>query len=211
MRKPHDTSLPALWVKSILLTFILWTSVTQWSKAQQVVEIKDQVPHHIFSYGEVQYLEDKTNKLTFTDILKSDINSRFQSNKNYTPKNYHTGSSYWYRFKVKHNKASSKHWILEFFDQSIHHVSLFVPDAGQQYRVHYFGTEYVFDKREYGHKNFTYDLSNDSDLALTYYVKLKSSQSVGAIIVLRDVHWFIKYALNEYLIFGLFYGDGHRI
>jgi hypothetical protein len=206
MRKMHVTSLPGLWVKSFLLTFILLASVTQWSNAQQVVDIKDQVPHHIFSYGEIQYLEDKTNKLTFTDILKPDINSRFQSNKNYTPKNYHTGSSYWYRFKIKHSKASSKHWILEFFDQSIHHVSLFVPDTSEQYHAHYFGTEYVFNKREYGHKNFTYDLSNDSDLALTYYVKLKSSQSVGAIIVLRDVHWFIKYALNEYLIFGLFYG-----
>ena len=206
MRKPHATSLPGLWVKSILLTFLLLASVTQWIKAQQVVEIKDQIPHHIFSYGEIQYLEDKTNKLTFADILKPGINSRFQSNKNYTPKNYHTGSSYWYRFKIKHNRASSKHWILEFFDQSIHHVSLFVPDTAEQYRAHYFGTEYVFNKREYGHKNFTYDLNNDSDLALTYYVKLKSSQSVGAIIVLRDVHWFIKYALNEYLIFGLFYG-----
>ncbi|WP_342329324.1 7TM diverse intracellular signaling domain-containing protein [Pedobacter sp. FW305-3-2-15-E-R2A2] len=206
MRKQHATSLPGLWVKSILLTFILLASVTQWTKAQQVVEIKDQIPHHIFSYGEIQYLEDKTNSLTFADILKPGINSRFQSNKNYTPKNYHTGSSYWYRFTIKHSKASSKHWILEFFDQSIHHVSLFVPDTAEQYHAHYFGTEYVFNKREYGHKNFTYDLKNDSDLALTYYVKLKSSQSVGAIIVLRDVHWFIKYALNEYLIFGLFYG-----
>ncbi|SHF79298.1 7TM diverse intracellular signaling domain-containing protein [Pedobacter caeni] len=206
MTKPHYTPLPEHWARSLVFTLILLSSFSSGTKAQQVVEIKDQVPHHIFSYGEIQYLEDKTNRLTFADILKPEVSSRFQPNKNYTPKNYHTGSSYWYRFRIKHHKASSKNWILEFFDQSIHQVSLFVPDTLGQYHARYFGTEYVFDKREYGHKNFTYDLNNGSDLALTYYVKLKSSQSVGAIIVLRDVHWFIKYALNEYLIFGLFYG-----
>ncbi|RZK13458.1 MAG: chromosome partitioning protein ParA, partial [Flavobacterium sp.] len=164
------------------------------------------IPHHIFSYAEIEYLEDKTNRLTFEDISKPEIASNFRVNKNYTPKNYNTSSSYWYRFKIKHNNVSDKNWMLEFFDQSIYDVNLFVPDSNGNYKALFFGTKYVFNKREYAHKNFTYDLTNDSDAELTYYVKLKSSQSVGAIIVLRDVHWFIKYALTEYLIFGLFYG-----
>eukprot|EP01133_Synstelium_polycarpum_P002766 gene2766-3186_t len=175
-------------------------------KAQKVIAINDKIPHHIISYGEIEYLEDKSNALTFEEVKSKAMEGRFQENKKYTPKNYHTGSAYWYRFKIRHLKSSKENWILEFFDQSIHNISLYVPNDSGAYQVRYFGTAYPFNNREYQHKNFTYDIRNDADGVFTYYVRLKSSQSVGAIIVLRNVHWFIKYALNEYLIFGLFYG-----
>lgn len=198
--------LPNTLTKILLTILILSGLLNQPLHAQQVVEINDKVPHHIFAYAEIEYLEDKTNALTFDDILKPEINTKFEINKSYTPKNYHTGSSYWYKFKIKHSRPTKNSWILEFFDQSIYELSLYVPDGNNKYEVQHFGTKYTFDKREYGHKNFTYDLNNQLEGEFTYYVKLKSSQSVGAIIVLREVHWFIKYALNEYLIFGLFYG-----
>jgi len=172
--------------------------------AQQPVRIEDQQPHHFISFAEMEYLEDKTNRLSFTDILRSNVH--FKVNTKHIPKNFNTGSSYWYRFKIIHTARSKKNWILEFFDQSIDQVSLYAPDSAGRYHVHYFGTRYPFNKRVYQHKNFIYNLDNDADKEFTYYVKLKSSQSVGAIIALRDVNWFFKYALNEYLIFGLFYG-----
>lgn len=160
----------------------------------------------MFCYGEIEYLEDQTNSLTFADILTTAISAKFKPSEKHTPRNYNTSSSYWYRFKIKHDKRSDKDWLLEFFDQSIHHISLYVPDSNQKYTAHFMGAIYEFNRREYSHKNFTFNLINNSGKELIYYVKIKSSQSAGVIIVLRDVHWFIKYALNEYLIFGLFYG-----
>lgn len=198
--------LSCLCCKFILLTLSLATLFIRPARAQQAVEIDQNKLHHMFCYNEIESLEDKTNALTFDDILKPGINGMFEANTHNTPKNYNTSSSYWYRFKIKHTKSAKRNWVLEFFDQSIHHISLFVPDSNHRYTAYQLGTKYQFDQREYGHKNFTYDLINDSDEELTYYVKLKSSQTVGAIIVLRDMHWFIQYALNEYLIFGLFYG-----
>ncbi|MDO7742440.1 MAG: hypothetical protein MUP99_01665, partial [Pedobacter sp.] len=65
--------------------------------AQQPVRIVDQQPHHFISFAEMEYLEDKTNKLTFNDILRSDVH--FKVNKKHIPKNFNTSSSYWYRFK----------------------------------------------------------------------------------------------------------------
>lgn len=176
------------------------------SIAQKIVTTNDQVPHHIFSYAELEYLEDPSGKLTFEDILKPDFQSSFLVNKRYTPKNYHTTSTYWYRFKLRYQQQSRKNWIIEFFDQSIHNGKLYVPDPAGRYTAHNFGMGYQFSNRPYQHKNFTYDLSNDAGKTLVYYVRIKSSQPVGVIIVLRDIRFFIKYALNEYLIFGLFYG-----
>jgi hypothetical protein len=194
------------YIKVLFFILILPVLIPAHVRAQQVILTNDHVPHHIFSYGEIEYLEDTSNSLTLNDILTPAVSSQFRVNTNYTPKNYNTASAYWYRFKIKHNKSSKKNWILEFFDQSIHSIKLFVPDTNKRYQVHYFGTGYRFNNRQYQHKNFTYDLNNDTDKEFTYYVRLKSSQSVGAIIVLRDIHFFIGYALNEYLIFGLFYG-----
>ena len=206
MTKPVFTSFESRMARILVVLCVFLLLTIHLAFAQKVVAVNDKIPHYIFSYGEIEYLEDKTNVLTLKDILKPSVNSKFLLNEKYTPKNYHTSSAYWYKFKIKHAEASGKNWVLEFFDQSINDFSLFVPDHKGHYQAYQTGTAYPFNKREYQHKNFIYELSNDSDAELTYYVRIKSSQSVSAIIVLRDIRWFVKYALNEYLFFGLFYG-----
>lgn len=192
--------------KAFLAVLIFSVLINRPLLAQQVVLTADHVPHHILSYGELEYLEDPRGVLTLRDILKPAISSAFHTNKRFTPKNYNTTSTYWYRFKIKHQKASAKNWILEFFDQSIYDGKLYVPDANGTYELHNFGMGYQFNNRQYAHKNFTYDIHNKTDRELTYYLRIKSPQPVGVIVVLRDLRFFIAYALNEYLIFGLFYG-----
>lgn len=206
MNKQGDLPLNYNSIKAFLVILLFSVLFSGPAIAQQVVLTNDHVPHHILSYGEIEYLEDPNGVLTLGDILKPAINSKFIVNKRYTPKNYNTTSTYWYRFKIKHQKASKNNWILEFFDQSIHNGKLFVPDTSNRYRVYNFGMGYQFNNRQYAHKNFSYDLNNDTNRALIYYVRIRSSQPVGVIIVLRDIRFFIAYALNEYLIFGLFYG-----
>lgn len=190
-------------LKLIAALILFFTILVQ---AQIPVKIDDQQPHHIFSFAEVDVLEDAQGNLNIDKVSSASYQNQFRVNKNYVPKNYNTASVYWYRFKIEHDKESGKKWLLEFFDQSINDLSLFVPDDYGSYHAHYFGTNYAFGKREYQHKNFTYDLSNKSDHVLTYYVRLKSPHTISAIIVLRDLKWFVGYALNEYFLFGLFYG-----
>lgn len=175
-------------------------------KAQEVVNIDDQQLQHIFSYGEIKYLEDSTSLLTLKDILKPDINKRFRVSKEYTPKTHHFQSAYWFKIRIRHRPSSKKSWILEFFDQTIDDLNVFIPDERGGYKEYTFGDQYKFKQREYHHKNFTVDINNNDNEVSTYYVRVKSSQSANAIIVLRDVHWFVQYALDEYLVFGLFYG-----
>ena len=58
----------------------------------------------------------------------------------------------------------------------------------------------------YGHKNFLVNLDNTRTGIGTYYIRVKSSQAASVLIVLRNVRWFVHYAIDEYLVFGLFYG-----
>jgi len=194
--------------KSIMFFIVisLFTLHTNSSNAQTPVVIDDNKPHQLFTFNQLDVLEDQSGKLTLGEILTPAFQKKFKASKQRIPKNDKLSSAYWYRFRIGHNHASPNRWILEFFDQSIADLQLFVPDGYKSYQMNAFGTSYHFNKRIYDHKNFTFDLSNKSDKLLTYYVRIKSPNPVSAIIVLRDFKWFVGYALSEYLIFGLFYG-----
>jgi hypothetical protein len=193
-------------VKRLLLCKLFFILFVLKGYGQTPYAINDQTLQHIFSHGEIQFLEDPSGKLTFNDILTPKVNSQFKTNKAYTPKTHNFESNYWFKVKITHNSQSKKNWILEFFDQTIDDLNVFVPIENGAYLKYNFGDQYKFKKREYNHKNFTVDIANHSNDTKTYYVKIKSSQSANAIIVLRNTHWFVQYALDEYIVFGLFYG-----
>ncbi|WP_316829846.1 7TM diverse intracellular signaling domain-containing protein [Pedobacter aquatilis] len=190
----------------LTFSFLLFVLFCTKAKAQLPVLIDDSTPHQILTFGQIDVLEDASGKLNIGQVLTNPWQAKFVANRNRIPKNDHTASVYWYRFKIGHNEASSKRWLLEFFDQSITNLELYVPDGFNSYQVNHFGTDYSFAKRVYAHKNFTYDLENKSNQLLTYYIRVKSPNPVSAIIVLRDLRWFVGYAIGEYFIFGLFYG-----
>ncbi|MDN3588512.1 7TM diverse intracellular signaling domain-containing protein [Pedobacter aquatilis] len=188
------------------ISFVFFTLISAKINAQIPLAIDDDAPHQIFTYNQIDILEDKSGKLNLKEVLSHENQALFKPSLNRIPKNENHSSTYWYRFKINHNALSANRWVLEFFDQSIADLTLYTPNGKQDYQSHVFGTGYNFSKRVYQHKNFTFDLINKADVQLTYYVRIKSPHSVSAIIVLRDLHWFVGYALGEYFIFGLFYG-----
>ena len=190
------------WIFSMLLLFYLSGTV----KAQIPVTVDDANPHQIFTFNHIAVLEDVSGKLNLEQVRAASDQDKFKINVNRIPKNDHVASAYWYRFKIAHHSTSSNRWMLEFFDQSINNLELYIPDGLNGYQVHRFGTDYPFSKRFYGHKNFSYDLENKSDQLLTYYIRIKSPNPVSAIVVLRNWRWFVGYAIGEYFIFGIFYG-----
>ena len=186
---------------------LLLLSIGSYSaKCQDVVKIDDNVSQHIFTYGEISSLTDPDNTITFADILKPEFAARFKKSVTYTPKYYNRNSYYWYKIKLKHSMKSKQHWILEFFDQTIDDIAFYAPDSNHTYRTYKYGYRYNFQQREYKHKNFTFEVNNTSDSVSTYYVKVHAIQAANVLIVLRDTHWFVEYALSEYLVFGLFFG-----
>ncbi|WP_183558689.1 7TM diverse intracellular signaling domain-containing protein [Mucilaginibacter sp. SP1R1] len=174
--------------------------------AQQQVAINDQLKQHIFSYKEIYCLEDKGGKLTLNEVLSPGINSKFKPSWSSTPQNYKLKSAYWYKITIKYPLETKKGWMLEFFDQTIDDITAYLPDSNANYKAEKFGALKKFGSREFQHKNFEISLDVAPGQERTYYFRIKSHQIADVIIVLRSVNWFIEYALNEYLLFGIFYG-----
>jgi hypothetical protein len=187
---------------AFLFTFTFYTA----AQAQKTVVLIDTVNQHIFNYAEIDALTDSNNNLQFDQIKSFLFNNRFRTNLKSTPQTKDQSATYWYRIKIKHNSKAEKRYLLEFFDQTIDHVTAYLPQKDGSYKQVQFGDTYAFNKRELHHKNFELYIKNDNDEAQVYYFKFKSSQISDVIIVLRTVDWFISYALDEYFFFGIFYG-----
>lgn len=191
---------------SLLQALIICISTAITASAQQVVAVNDSVDQHMFNFGEIEWVKDVKNNLSFREVSSKSFNGRFQPNLKSTPQTMDLTATYWFRIRIKHNSLAGKRFILEFFDQTIDHVTAYLPQKDGSYRVKEFGDTFDFEKRELHHKNFELYIRNDSNKTQAYYFKFKSSQIADVIIVLRTVDWFISYALDEYFYFGIFYG-----
>ena len=174
--------------------------------AQQKVIINDDLNQHIFSYQEIECLEDPKGELKFEQVSSPPIEREFKPSWSSTPQNYNLSSVYWYKITIEHPLSTKKSWILEFFDQTIDDIDAYVPDGNGRYKIERFGALHKFSDRQINHKNFEVDLDILPSKTYTYYFRIKSHQTADVIIVLRSVKWFIGYALSEYLLFGVFYG-----
>src|SRR5690554_1480228 len=96
---------------------------------QNVKAINDSIPEQIFPLDELEYYEDTTNSLTFSEVSSPFFSKHFRTDPNYRNKVNNSNASYWIRLKLQHQKASEKIWLLEFYDQTIDHIEAYIPDG----------------------------------------------------------------------------------
>ncbi|MDN5288673.1 MAG: chromosome partitioning protein ParA [Mucilaginibacter sp.] len=175
-------------------------------RAQTTVPINDKVQQHIFEYKQIYSFEDTTGNFTFNQVKATAITDKFTVNQEPTPVTQRPNSAYWYRVKIGKNTNTKNNWLLEFFDQTIDSITVYSPDAKNNYTATYLGSRHPFTARFYQHKNLSINISPNADGDGVYYIRIKSNHSVNIIMVLRSVSRFISYALDEYFFFGVFYG-----
>lgn len=175
--------------------------------AQPAVPLTDSVGQHIFSFQEIEFLEDPGGKLTLTDILtEPKTQQSFRPSVKFNPENVNRHAAYWHRIKVRHPTSSSKRWVIEFFDQTIDQIDFYIPQEDGTYKKLTYGDLFEFTSRPLQHKNFVIPIPNGTDEVMTYYFRIKSDQQAEAIVVLRSADYLFEYAIDEYFFFGIFYG-----
>ncbi|MBX2965722.1 MAG: transposase [Cyclobacteriaceae bacterium] len=174
--------------------------------AQQPFLVDDAVDERNFMPNELSFYVDSANSLTFADITSTGFSERFQIHQGYQNINFKTNTSYWIRLPIQHTSHSRKVWLLEFYDQSIDHIEAFIPEYDGSYRVVSVGDQHPFTNRSFRHKNFEFQLDMSRDTVMVYYFRVQSHEFADLRIALRSVNRFVYYALNEYFLFGTFYG-----
>jgi hypothetical protein len=186
--------------------FVLFIFLWQSTAAQKAVPINSQVAQHIFQLNEIEFLKDIEGDMTLGDAQRADQRHLFKANKNYYPEN-RPDMVYWYKVKLHlTDRLADNAAIIEFFDQTTNDITAYLPTANGQYIKSRAGANLGFNKRLYQHKNFEFRLQELPKGEYDCYFKVQSKAGVNIIIVYRTVSFFIKYAITEYLTYGLFYG-----
>jgi len=194
-------------IKRIIIALIICTLFSVRAFSQSAFAVDSKVEHKIFFQQQIYCLEDTSNNLSFNDISTGSFKNEFKPNQDYYPRNHHHASAYWYRIKLNFTEdIIDNPSLFEFFDQTTDNITAYIPDVKGQYIERTTGASLNFENRLFKHKNFEFFIPNQRKGSYTYYFKVSSKQAVNVIIVYRTLHYFIYYALTEYLTYGLFYG-----
>ena len=191
----------------ICLLIIFCCCYLPFLNAQQTVTIGNNTAEHIFTWGQVSWLEDSSGSMTFNEIRSRDAEGMFKGNTSYYPKNFRHQSVYWYKVKVNFTAPlSKKQNLIEFFDQTTDDITAFLPMGDGTYNRVSAGAHEKFENRLYRHKNFEFQIPDQASGTYVYYFRIKSDNEVNVIIVYRTITRFINHALVEYITYGVFYG-----
>lgn len=173
--------------------------------AQAPYALRDEEEEQNIMPNEQFIFIDTTGSLTLEEILHSGTYT-FQQQSKYHNTDFQKNASYWIRLPVRHTASTKKIWLLEFYDQTIDYIHAYLPQENGSYEVTCLGDQHPFSERLFRHKNFELLIDTRKDTVLVYYFKVQSHEFADLRIALRSVNRFVYYALNEYLLFGTFYG-----
>ncbi len=173
---------------------------------QTVVTVNDAVIERNFMPYELTFYVDTTNSVSFWQVSSNSFSNRFESFPSYQNKDFKAEASYWIRLPIQHTTKTNRIWLLEFYDQTIDFIDAYIPQENGSYQNIAMGDSQPFAKRTFRHKNFEIVLNMKSDTVMYYYFNVRSHEFADIRIAFRSVDRFVYYALNEYFLFGTFYG-----
>ncbi len=173
---------------------------------QSPVEINDAIDHRDFMPSDLLYFVDTTNQISVREISSEKFQANFQRHSSYQNSDFRENSSYWVRLVLRSPNPTDKFWLLEFFDQTIDSLTAFVPQGEGLFKKIALGDHQRFSSRVFVHKNFELPLHFLNTKPGIYFFKVRSHEFADIRIALRSTTYFIYYALNEYYLYGMFYG-----
>lgn len=186
-----------------VLFFLVFALVANRGIAQQPLSL-EYIQEKILRNNNIAYFEDKADTLAFEDIKGQ--HSLFKVNKSFQPADYNTKSAYWIKIDVIVPDSTNKIWVIEFFDQTIDFLYIYEPQPERGYNKLLLGDYRPFGEKTIPHKNFEIIINPRLTGKQTFYFKIKSHNYADLRVAIKTVNRFIGYSLNEYIVYGFFYG-----
>lgn len=195
-----------VWGFSLLMLMALPLSA-QPEEVPGVAVVDDRSNERVFFLKELQSWIDSADNTTFEKILSPAFGDKFSTNQSYQNRDFLRDKSYWIKFPVTFQSASEKTWLIEFYDQTIDRIDVFIPLADGSYEKRMMGDNHPFSQRAIPHKNFEIPLEPmPVGATAVYYFRVQSHDFADIRIAFKPIDRFIFYSLNEYFLYGTFYG-----
>ncbi len=147
-------------------------------------------------------LVDPSKELSFEQILSPEFQNQFKLN---TTRMNSTSAAYWLKMTFKGKQLENKSWFLESRDPSVNYIDFYIPNEDGTFQRTSMGNLRSFNNKIFNHKNFVLELPNYSE-EITLYVRIYSEKTVFFSFRLKSAAFLTSYAINEYVLLGVFYG-----
>jgi hypothetical protein len=159
----------------------------------------------LYPLNDLEHFIDTTNRLSIQELSAPSSAQLFKRTNSYQNADYLPGASYWIRFSLPRPLAMDEFRLIEFYDQTIDSLEVYRVMKDGSMESFRMGDHHPFVQRTYRHKNFEIVVNTQTD-AGTYYFKVRSHAFADIRMAYRTVDRFVYYALNEYFLYGTFYG-----
>ena len=156
-------------------------------QAQEPVVIDDALDQHDCMPYELTVYVDSASTASFQEISAAGFATNFKPNSDYQNKDFVKNASYWIEFPIRHNASSDKIWLLEFYDQTIDHLDVYIPQTDGTYKMMRMGDQQPFRQRTFMHKNFEIVLKMEKDTVMNYYFRVQSGEFADLRVTVRSV------------------------
>ena len=171
--------------------------------AIQAVMIDAEMP--ATSIGEfVEYYEDKSQKLTYDDVLAPEHNNRFTLSRQNHLRFGYTESTYWVRFNLKNNTSKEKKVILNIKRPNIGRIHLYSEDQEPPLQTAGAQTEQFYG--DIRHYTYLFYLDLGANEERTFYISLSSVQYLNFSMIVSSPEQFLQSLNIDQLLFGLSFG-----
>ncbi|HET7818574.1 MAG TPA: 7TM diverse intracellular signaling domain-containing protein, partial [Bacteroidia bacterium] len=183
----------------LLLSLLLTNSVAH----SAAIAIYSDSTKNISIGGQIQILEDNTNKLSIHEAASSDS---YKTTTLEVPNLGVSNSSFWLKISIK-NTSDEGRLLLELLHPIMDEVELYSPTlVNDSFSVIKTGDNYNFHDRKYDSQNFIFDINIPKNESRTYYMKIKSGELIVVPIRIGTSQTIFESNLIKDVLFGIYFG-----
>lgn len=186
------------------LFFTLFVNANLLANDKSIIHLHDSAYTEVVDLSRIQFWIDSTQEVSFEEML--DLKPKFSITKKQSKDKYYIDGTYWLALHIDIDSFSSHEWLIEFYDQTIDDIIVYIPDVDGKVEKIFMGDNYDFDKREVSYSNYLIPLSDNIDYSKPIYIQIQSSTKSDLLFKFISHKKFIKVSTNQYLFFGLYYG-----
>lgn len=192
-----------LFVKAFIVSLLL-NFFSPYQNSRERIFIDDSSDRFLLAFNDLPILIDSTGSMSFELVRNSQ--KQFLITPGYKPKDYCTTCTYWIKVPLLVARDLEKEWMIEFYDQTIDHIWAYFPQEDGTYKQYHVGDAIPFKDKSFNHKNFQWIIDSELEGQQEVYFRVQSHLYADLRVSIRTVNQFVGYALNEYFLYGIFYG-----
>lgn len=189
-----------------IVLFLCSVCVVSETYASDVVVLTDHQQEYVLEGPTIDILEDVSRTLRIEDVSSKSPQDPLW-NRLKGPQVNNPQAAYWIKFTLKDQSTGKYHWLLEFFDNRLDEITVYVPNEKGGYSILQSGDTKPFGEKDFQHINYVFDLPKlVHPEANTVYVRLYASHEIYIYGLVRSVQRYVSYTTTEYFYVTIFYG-----